>query len=427
MQIKREDKSSTSVVLTITAEKADMSTIKVRALNKLAPSVKAPGFREGKVPANIVEKYVDQQKLQSEFLDEAINELFNTAIIEQKLRPLDQPNVTLKKFVPFTQLEFDAQVEILGPIRLSDYKKLNKKLEKQTVSSKEVDEVLDNLATRQAEKKEVKRASKNTDEIWIDFKGVDKDKKPVTGAEGKDYPLVLGSKTFIPGFEEQLIGKKAGDKKTFDVTFPRDYGVKKLANQKVTFTVTVKKVEEVTKPKIDDKLAKKAGPFETLEQLKKDIKAQLLDQKQTKARQDLEAEIIKQITDSSDVDVPDGLIANQSERILAEIKRDVTYRGQTFPEFLAMQDKTEEQYIEDVVKPDAKTRVKAGLVLAEIAEKEKIFVTPEELQKRIDALKGQYTDEAMQTELNKPESRREIHSRLMTEKTIQKVFELATS
>src|SRR5690606_2381802 len=139
-----------------------------------------------------------------------------------------------------------------------------------------VEEVLDRLAVRDADKAEVQRAAKDGDEVWIDFKGVDaKTKEPVAGADGKDYPLALGSNTFIPGFEPELIGLKAGDEKTFPITFPKDYGVKALQSKKVEFTVTVKKVTEIQKPKLDDTFAAKVGPFKSIDDLKTDIKKQL--------------------------------------------------------------------------------------------------------------------------------------------------------
>lgn len=421
MQVKRQNTSDTKITLTISADKQEIEAVKRIALEKLSATLKLPGFREGKVPANLVEKNVNQQTLQSEFLDEALNQLYPKAAQNEQIRPIDRPHITIKKFVPFTELEFDAEIEILGPIKLANYKLIKKPLKTVSVSNKEVDDVLDNLATRQSKKSEVKRAAKKTDEVWIDFSGVDSKKQPIPGADGKDYPLVLGSKTFIPGFEEQLIGKKAADEVTFPLTFPSDYGAKKLAGKKVTFTVTVRKVEEVAKPKIDDEFATNAGPFKNLAGLKSDIKAQLLAEKKKQALQQQESDIIREVTEKSTVSIPDSLVSDQVERLLNDFKQDLTYRGLTYPEFLKQEGLTEDSYKETILLPEAKNRVKAGLVLAEIAEKENITVTPEDLDIRIQTLKSQYTDPAMQTELDKEESRRDISSRLMTEKTIQKL------
>src|SRR5690606_38690098 len=181
-----------------------------------------------------------------------------------KLRPVSRPSVNLKKFVPFTTLEFEAEVEVLGTVKLPNYKTMTKSVKKPEVTTKDVDAVIADIKTRMAEKKDVKRAAKEGDQVWIDFKGVDAKGQPVKGADGKEYPLVLGSDTFIPGFEKNLIGQNAGDKKTFTLTFPKDYGVKALANKKVTFTVTVTKVQEVIEPKVDNAFASRLGRFQSL-------------------------------------------------------------------------------------------------------------------------------------------------------------------
>lgn len=421
MQVKRQNISDTKITLTISADKQEIEAVKRIALEKLSTTLKLPGFREGKVPANLVEKNVNQQTLQSEFLDEALNQLYPKAAQDEKIRPIDRPHITIKKFVPFTELEFDAEIEILGPIKLANYKTIKKPLKKVAVTEKEVDDVLDNLAVRQSKKTEVSRSAKDSDEVWIDFSGVDSKNQSIPGADGKDYPLVLGSKTFIPGFEEKLVGKKAKDEVTFTLTFPKDYGAKKLAGQKVTFTVIVKKVEEVTKPKIDDDFAKNAGPFKNLAGLRSDIKAQLLAEKQKQALQQQESDIIREVTEKSTVSIPDSLVTDQVERLLQDFKQDLTYRGLTYPEFLKQEGFTEESYKEKVLLSEAKNRVKAGLVLAEIAEKESISISPEEVDTRIQALKAQYTDPKMHEELDKEDSKRDISSRLMTEKTIDQL------
>jgi trigger factor len=239
--------------------------------------------------------------------------------------------------------------------------------------------------------------------------------------------LLLGSKTFIPGFEENLVGTNAGEEKTFTLTFPKDYGVKALANKKVTFTVNVTKVQEVIEPKVDDAFAAQVGPFKTVKELKDDIKKQLTHERQHELDRDFESELVKEISDKSKVTIPEVMINDQVERLLRDLQQNLTYRGQTFPEFLEQEGKTEEQYRKDVLAPQAEERVKAGLVLSEIAEREGIEVTPEELEIRVQILKNQYQDQAMQAELEKPENRRDIAARLLTEKTLNKLVHYATN
>jgi trigger factor len=418
MKLHIERENETLAKLEITASSEELAKVKNRVLKKLAPRVKLSGFRDGKAPIEMIEKNVDQQLFQTEFIDEAINTLYVAAIKEERLRPVGQPSVEITKFVPFTVLEIKMGIPVVGEIKLANYKKLSVVRPEVKVEKSQIDEVLKNLQLRAADKKEVKRAAKNGDEAWIDFKGVDAKGEAIVGADGKDYPLALGSGTFIPGFEDNVVGLSAGESKEFKVTFPKDYGAKALQNAKVTFTVTVNKVTEVVNPKLDDAFASTVGPFKTLAELKADIKKQLEHEAKHKAERDYEAEIINQITEKTKVEIPEVLIKEQVELVLNEVRQNVIQRGTTFQEYLEQMGKTEEEYIKSDINPEALRRIKAGLILNEIADNEGIDVTPEELEARIQQLKGQYQDKQMQEQLDQPESRREINARLRSEKVI---------
>jgi trigger factor len=357
--------------------------------------------------------------LQNEFLNEAVNMLYIAAVKEVRIRPVGQPQVNVTKFVPFTELEFTMEIPVVGEIKLPNYKKISVKKEDIKVTADQENDVLNNLRTRAAEKKPVERVAKLGDEAVIDFKGTDKKGEPVAGADGSDYPLVLGSGTFIPGFEENVVGLKIGEEKSFEVTFPKDYGAKALQNAKVTFMIKLKSLSEVIEPKLDDKFASTVGPFENLKQLKDDIKKQLEHEASHKANRDWEAAIVNDLADKTKVSIPDVLINEQVQLVMQEVRQNIVQRGMTFEEMLASIGKTEDVYVKEDVTPEAERRVKAGLMLSEIADIEGIDVSDEELETRIQALKGQYKDPKMLEELDKPENRREINSRLRTEKTIE--------
>jgi trigger factor len=425
MRVARESKTPTQSHLTINASAEDLEPIKIHVLGHFRKNVKVPGFRPGKAPANLVEKHVDQKLLLDEFMEHALNELYRRAIDQERIRPVSQPQVSLKKFVPFTELEFEADLETIGEVKLGNYKTIKVPKKPVSVTAKEVNAVLGDLQKRMAERVEVKRAAKDGDEVVIDFAGRDSDDKPISGADGKDYPLLLGSKTFIPGFEDHVIGMKAGEDKEFDVTFPKDYGVAALQNKKVIFKVIAKKVHELNEPKVDDEFAKKAGPFKTVAELKADIKKQLTAEREREAETQRENEIIQRLVEKSSVEIPKVLIEEQVQRLEEEEKRNLMYRGQTWPEHLKEEGVTEEEHRERN-KPDAELRVKAGLVLSEVADKEGITVQPEELEIRLQMLKGQYNDAAMQAELDKPENQNDIAARLLTEKTLAKLVEYAS-
>ncbi len=420
MRVTRKDNSPVNITLAIEGEAADLEPIRKHVVSHFQRSVKVPGFRLGKAPLNMVEKHANQQAFLDEFMEHALNELYRRAVDDENIRPISTPRVELKKFVPYTQLVFEAETEILGPIKLPSYGTMKLAKNKSTVTTKEVNDVLDSLKVRLSERGEADRPAKTGDEVIIDFSGRDSAHMPIAGADGKDHPLILGSNTFIPGFEDHLVGVKAGETKEFDVTFPKDYAVSGLQNKQVTFKVDVKKVQALKEPKLDDEFAKKAGPFKNLAELKADIKKQLTTEKQQQADTEYQNELMRRIAEKTQIDVPKSLVDEENTRLEEQEKQNLAYRGQTWQEHLRLEGITEEEHRQRHY-PEAQERVKIGLILNEIAQKEGVSISPEELEIRLQILKGQYQDPQMQAELDKPANRRDIESRLMTEKTLQKL------
>jgi trigger factor len=425
MQVKRTHPTDTEAVLNIIATPQELDGIKQHTLGHFRNRVKIAGFREGKAPLELIEKNVDEATLQSEFLEEAINQLYVQAVQSEKIRPVTNPEVKITKFVPYTTLEFEVKVAVIGEIKIPDYKKVKKAKPEVKVAADEVKDVIKNLQTRAAEKKDVDRAAKLGDQVYIDFKGTDAKGEPVPGADGNDYPLVLGSNSFIPGFEENIVGMKAGEEKSFELTFPKDYHAKELAGAKVTFAVTATKVQEVVEPKLDDAFAASIGPFKTVEELKKDIKKQLEVERETEVNRLFENELIGELADKTQVSIPKAIVDEQIDRIEDQERQNLVYRGQTWEEHLTEEGITAEEHHEQK-RPEAERGIRASLLLAEIAEAEGLDVTPEELEIRLQLLKGQYPDQGMQAELDKPENRRDIASRMLTEKTVAKLIDYAT-
>ncbi len=426
MQITLTYLSPTKVEINVVADASELTATKDHVLNKLAKDVTVTGFRKGHAPKAMVEKNVDQATLQSQFLDEAVNELYIGAVTEKKLRPVALPEVSVNKFVPFSTLEFKAVLDVIGKVTLPDYKKIKMAKKVETTTDKDVSAVLDDLRRRDSEKKEVTRPAKDGDEVVLDFTGVDaKTKEAIAGAAGTDYPLVLGSGSFIPGFEPEIVGLKADDTKTFDITFPKDYGNTELQSKKVSFSVTVHKVQELVLPKLDDAFAVTVGPFKSLAELKTDVKKQLQAEKDNQAQRTLENDLLASIAEKAKADIPSVLVDEEIDRMEADEKRNIVYRGQTWEEHLTAEGKTEKQHHEDL-RESAEIRVKTGLVLGEVAEAEGINVSEPEFKSRVAALKAQYTDKQMQAELEKPEHRRELMSRIVTEKAIASLVGYAT-
>lgn len=425
MHTTRKDISGTKIELVIKVDSDELASVKQATLTKMKSSVKAPGFRAGKAPLSVIEKQIDPSQLQGDVLQEAVNKHYQAAIEKDSIKVLSNPEVEITKFVPFTELEFKAKVDVMPSVKLGDYKKIKKTVNKVSVTEKEIQEVIDNLLSKSSKKQAVERKAKNGDEVIIDFEGSNEKGEKVAGASGKDYPLVLGSNSFIPGFEEGLVGLKKGDKKDVKLTFPKEYHAKQLAGTKITFAVNVKEVNEVVLPEADDKFAASLGPFETLADLKKDIKTQLTEQKLSEEQNKVKDSIVEELVKKSTFDMPEVLISDQIAMLEHDFNQNLIYRGITLPEYLKQEGyKDADEWKAKDLKPQAERRVSVGIILAEVADKENLKVDETEVAARIAQYKTQYSSQA--AEFDNPEMQREVVSRLLTEKTVDRLFKLST-
>lgn len=424
MKVSRKNITDTKVKLTIGLNKKELDGAEQVALVHLGQELKIPGFRKGKVPVNVVKQRVSEQELSSHVLGDAVNRAVPEAFAEVQLQPLDRPEVEVKKYVPGQELEFTAEVEVLPPIKLGDYKKLKITKPKVAVSKQDIDEVVERMRTGFADKKEVKRAAARGDEATIDFKGFDSKGEAFAGGDGKDYPLTIGSKTFIPGFEEGLIGKKAGDAFGLPVTFPRDYQAAHLAGQKCKFEIKVKKISEVVLPKVDVEFAKKCGPFKSVAELKADIENEVKARRQHEAGEALKDQLVEQLVKASKISVPDILVNDQMKNIETDFVQNLSARGMSLEQYLQDKKWTREEWEKGDLHQAAVNRVSSALVLSEVSKLENIETSEDEVSIRHQQLLQQYPDPNMRLQLETPEARTDIHNRLLTEKTLDRLVEL---
>lgn len=417
--------SDTKVELTISLGKDELEAARQVALTKLARDVKAPGFRKGKVPASVAAKHVDPNLLGQQTLEDALSKAVAEAYLSEKIQALDRPAVEIKKYVPEQELEFTAEAEIMPKITLGDYKNLKAKKAPVKVDDEEIDEIIERMRQGFAEKKEVNRAAKNGDAVVIDFTGK-KDGVAFDGGTAKDYELTLGSNSFIPGFEEGIVGKKPGETFDLELTFPKDYHAKDLKGAEVTFTTTLNAVKEVMLPEVNDEFAAKAGPFKTVKDLRDDIKRELTAQKEREAGEKHKDELVGQLIDASTIPVPEVLLKDQAESIERDMVQNLMYQNITLDQYL--EDKgfeSKEKWLETEVNDAAKKRVQAGLALAELSKQEKIEATSEELEDHVNLYKKQYANNPnMVAQFDAPEARRDIANRLLTEKTVERLVAL---
>jgi trigger factor len=327
----------------------------------------------------------------------------------------------MTKFVPYSEMEFEATIEVIPDVTLGDYKKLKVKKDVKKVVKADIDEVLERVKQNLAEKKEVERAAKEGDEVTIDFVGK-KDGEPFDGGTAEDYVITLGSKTFIPGFEEGIVTHKLGEKFEISLKFPKDYHAEHLKGQAVSFEVTLKKITEVSLPELTDELAAKVGPFATVKELTDDIERELTAQNERQADDTFKDELIGALVKASKVPVPAVLVDDQLKSIEQDAKQNLMYRGMSPEQYIAqMGYKDEDEWREKEFKPAAVRRVQSGLVLAELSKAETIEVSREELDARHAEMMTQYP--SMKDQLDAPEARRDLANRVLTEKTLARLVE----
>ncbi len=417
--------SETKVVLTIVVDRTELEAAEQVALKKMSRDVKVPGFRKGHVPLSVVAKNINPNALQEETLDNALSKAVAEAFVGEKIQAIERPEVEVNKFVPGDTLEFTAQATILPAVKLPDYQKLKTKRTEVKVVDADADDIITRMQENFAEKTKVDRAVNDGDEVVMDFIGK-KDDVEFDGGKAEDYSLKIGSGQFIPGFEEGIVGHKAGDKFDLELKFPKDYHAKELAGQKVTFSVELKTVNESKLPELNDEFAAKCGPFTSMDDLRKDILREVKEQKSRDSEEKFKDELVGELADKIKVELPEILVDDQVRSIEQDMQQNLTYRGLELDSYLSTQGFSDkDDWLAKEVRPAAERRVKAGLVLAELSKELKIDVSHEELSAQIETMRQYYGKDAKTAkQFDNPDVHRDIANRLITDKTIAKLVEL---
>ncbi len=423
MKVTTKKLSDTSVEIKVVLDKNDLKDAEEKAIARLAKDVKVEGFRKGKAPLDVAKKNINPNDLASVALDIAVRTTVPKAFEEAKSAPLMIPNVEVTKFVPGETVEYTATADILPEVKLGDFKKLGVKKEAVKVAEKDVKEILENIQNAYAEKKVAKKKAEMGDEVVIDFEGSLNGEK-FEGGAAKDFHLGLGSHQFIPGFEEGIVGHESGDRFDLELTFPKDYHAENLAGKKTVFNVLVKQVNENIKPALDDELAKKCGPFKTIDELKADIKKNLENQDQIKADEKFKDDLVNVLVEKSKVSAPEIMIKDQIRMIKQDIEANAARQGLHFEDYLKQTGQTEEDW-EKMAREVAEKRVKASLCLQVLARDEKITVDDEVVDAKINELREVYkkSKEALKN-LKDPNVRQDIKNRLTIEKTLNYLVEV---
>lgn len=392
MSTKIEKKVKNTVSLTISVEWSEFEKAIQKSYMKNRSRFNINGFRKGKAPRKLIEKMYGIEI----FYDDAINfvlpEAYDNAVDELELHPVDRPTVDFEEIVKGEDVVFKVDVDVKPEVELNEYKGIEAVKAEYTVTDEDVDNEVKRMQEQNARIIEIEdRDVKDGDVLTIDFEGsIDGEK--FDGGTAENHSLTIGSGAFIPGFEEQLIGKKKDDVVDVKVTFPEDYQAEDLAGKEAVFKVTIHEVKERELPVLDDEFAKDVSEFDTLAELKEDIKNRLQEQADTKAKNETENNVIASVVDSVEIDIPEAMIARQVESEVRELDYRLRYQGLDVEKYLQFTNGSMED-LKEQMKPNAEKVVKAELVLEEISKKEGIEATDEELDKELEKMAKQYNQE----------------------------------
>lgn len=382
-------KENNVVTLKLTIDQVTFDKGCQKAYNKMKGKMNIQGFRKGKAPRAIIEKMYGPEV----FYDEAINEVFPEAyeavIEEQKLDIVSRPDVDVEEIGKDKDLVLTVNVTVKPEVTLGEYKGISVEKEAVEVTDEEVEADINAKRDQNARYITIEdRPVKDQDMLLIDFNGkVDGVEFP--GGKAENYSIVVGSGTFIPGFEDQLVGMNLEEEKDIEVTFPEEYQEASLAGKPAVFTVKVNEIKEKELPELDDEFVKDISEFDTLTELRADIKEKLLERKTKSAERELENKLVKVVSDNATIDIPEVMVDNQIENMKRDFEYQLRYQGLSLDNYLEFTGSSQKE-LEDQMRPDALERVKQGLVIEAIGKAESIEPAEEEIEKELETMAENY-------------------------------------
>ena len=418
---KTDNKNELKLEFTIEAKvfQDGMNTV----YKKNAKYFNVPGFRKGKVPMNMVEKFYGSEIFYEDTFNEIVPEIYENALKDEKIEAVSRPEIDISQMEKGKDLIFTAVVQTKPEVKLGKYKGIS--LEKNTyeVTDETIEHELEHMADRNSRMVTVTdRAAKLEDTVVIDFCG-SVDGKEFEGGKAENHELKLGSNTFIPGFEDQVVGMKTDEEKDINVKFPDEYFSKDLAGKDAVFKVKVHEIKEKELPKIDDEFAKDVSEFDTLNELKADIKAKQEEQNAQRSKNELQEVAVKAVADLTEIDIPSGMIETEIDNMVQDMDNRLAYQGIRLEQYLKMVGKSMEDYRKENEEP-AKESVKMRLVLEAVSKDAKIEVTDKEMEEKIKELAtayGRKEEELMKNE----ELKKNIEASIKSEKSIDYIIDNA--
>ena len=391
LQVEKLEKNMAKLTIEVSAE--DLEKAMQNAYQKAKGKISIPGFRKGKAPR----KMIEQMYGKGIFLEDAANALipehYSKALAECELEIVSQPEIDVTQAEAGKPFIFTAEVAVKPEVTLGEYKGVEVAKTEITVTDEEVDAEVKKEQEKNSRTIMVEdRAAQKDDTVTIDFEGF-VDGVAFEGGKGTDYPLVLGSNTFIPGFEDQLEGVKAGEDKEVNVTFPEEYQAKELAGKAAVFKCTVKKIEAKELPELDDDFAKDVSEFDTLAEYKESVKKNLTEKKEADAKRAKEDAAVDKIIEGAQMEIPEAMIQTQCRQMLDDFGRRMQSQGLSMDQYFQFTGMTADKMMEDM-KPQALKRIQTRLVLEKVAEVENIQPSEDEVNEEISKMAEMYKMEA---------------------------------
>ena len=397
MNVKSVEKENGNAKISLEIEKAEFEVALNKAYAKCRKSIMIPGFRKGKAPRKMVESMYGPTVFYEDAVNEIFPEIYEKAVTEQGLKAVGAPSVVDMDTTEEGNVTLTVSTALYPEVTLGEYKGIEVAKKAVSVAKADVDAELGRMAERNSRIETVEREAKNGDTVVIDFEGF-VDGKAFEGGKAEKYSLHLGSGSFIPGFEDQLVGVKAGEEKDVEVTFPEDYNSKELAGKPATFKCKVHEVKETIKPELDDEFAKDVSEFDTLAELKKDIKARLTKTREEEANRAFEDAVLETAAKNMTVEIPACMIDEQVERQLNQFGYQLQMQGMKMEDYAKMMGGNLDS-LRQSMRPMAEQTVRSSLLLDAVAEAEKIEALDEEVNEEYQKMAEQY-----QMELDKVKS-----------------------
>ena len=423
LQVEKLENNTAKLTIEVPAEEFDKAIQTAYQKNKNKFNV--PGFRKGKVPYAMVEKMYGAGVFYEEAANELIPDAYANAAAESELEIVARPEINVTQIEKGKPFVFEAEVTLKPEIKLGKYKGVKVEAMDTTVTDEDVAVELDKVKEQNARLVAADdKAVEDGDQTTIDFEGF-VDGVAFEGGKGEDYPLTIGSHSFIDTFEEQLIGKKVGEEVEVNVTFPEQYQAKELAGKPAMFKVTIKEIKVKEYPELDDDFAQDVSEFDTLDEYKADIKKNLEEKKAQEAEADKESKVIEAIVNNSEMDIPEKMIEAQSQQMVEEFAQNIAMQGISFDQYMQFTGTTVDQLTEQV-KPQAEARVQSSLVLEAIVKAEKIEASDEEFDEEIKRMAERYQMEADKVnELLSDDDKKNIRADICARKAAKLVVEKA--